>query len=297
MRPLAPVSASSPSVPLDPLVALMTRNPVIVDRKATLDQALDLLERYGFRHLPVVECDRLLGMVSDRDLRLATGLLPAEQRLGAPRGRRLPGAERVEQIMREPAFWLPPEASASRAAREMVERRIGAIPVLQDGLLCGIVTETDLLRTFLERSRSGQGHRDDLVRYHMHEPLTCIGPDTPIEEAFDALDLRVGHMGVSVEGELIGIVAERDLRLGLARSTIRDLRAQAEGRMEDTAILVAEVMTERVVCTRPGEQLSTCAARLLDNRVSALPVLDEQRPVGILTQRHILEYFARDTRP
>jgi hypothetical protein len=57
------------------LAQVMAPNPVMVDPATTLDQALALLECHGFRHLPVVECNRLLGMISDRDLFLATGFL------------------------------------------------------------------------------------------------------------------------------------------------------------------------------------------------------------------------------
>lgn len=143
MQPSAPHAATT-------LERVMARNPVTVDPATTLDQALGLLECYGFRHLPVVECNRVLDILSDRDLCLATGLLAAERRLRDRRGRELPGPSRIGEIQRRPVHCLPQEASVLDAARDMLRLKIGAIPVVErvagEGLLSGIVTETDLLR-------------------------------------------------------------------------------------------------------------------------------------------------------
>jgi CBS domain-containing protein len=274
------------------LQAVMTPNPVIVDRDATLDQALALLERYGFRHLPVAECNRVVGILSDRDLRLSTAMLSSSDRLRDRSGQKLPGAERVSEIMRMPVHCLPLDASPRQAAQDMLRLEIGAIPIVDGDVLIGIVTETDFLRLFLEQCRSSHGRCDDLTRYHMHQPLTSVAPETTIEEALDALDRRIGHAGVVREGRLVGIVSERDLRVGLARAMIRDARAQSEGRMELCSLQTWQVMTDRVVTVEPETLLSVGAARMLDARISALPVVDEHGPTGILTQRDVIERFA-----
>jgi acetoin utilization protein AcuB len=270
----------------------MTPAPVTIDRDATLDQALELLEQHGFRHLPVAECNRVVGILSDRDIRLSTAMLPSAFRLRDRAGRKLPGAERVFEIMRAPVHCLPPDASPFRAAMDMVERRIGAIPVVDRDRLVGIVTETDLLRLFVAHCRSSRGRGDDLVRYHMQRPLTGVGPEVPIETALDAMDRSIGHMGVFFDKRLVGIVAERDLRIGFALAMMRDERAQSEGRMENVPTPVRQVMTDRVVTVQPGNLMSHCAERMLENGISALPVIEDGQPIGILTQRDILECLA-----
>lgn len=276
----------------DTLQAVMSPNPVTVDPQTTLDQALALLWRYRFRHLPVAVCNEVVGILSDRDLLLATAQLPSARRLRDRHGQKLPGAELVSEIMRAPVHCLPPDASPKQAALDMVKLMIGAIPVVAAGSLVGIVTETDLLRLFLEQCRSSRGRCDDLARYHMHQPLTCIGRETTIEDALDALDPRIGHAGVVREGTLVGIVSERDLRAGLARSMLQDARAESEGRMDPAVLEAQEVMTERTVTAGSDALLSSCAGRMLDNRISALPMLEDGQPIGILTQRDVIEYFA-----
>ena len=277
------------------LRSLMTPDPVTVGPGEGLDRAIGLLERHGFRHLPVVEEERVVGILSDRDLRLSTGMLRATRRARDHQGRKLPCAERVSEVMRSSVFCLPSDSAASRAAREMVEREIGALPVVDGGRLVGIVTETDLLQASLDLCRRTDGRCDDLARYHMHRPLTCVTPEITLEEALDALDRRIGHLGVVREQALIGILAERDLRVGLARAMIRDAQAQSEGRMEDVTTTVRQVMTHFVTTVQPGTMLSACASRMLEGRLSALPVLEDGVPIGIITQRNVLEYFAAVT--
>src|SRR5262245_30331869 len=188
---------------------LMTPDPVAVDRLATLDQALVLLERQGFRHLPVVDCGHLVGIVSDRDLCISTALLRSETRLQDCDGRVVPGARRVHEILRAAVPALVPEAWAAVAARDLVARCLGAIPVVEDGRLVGIVPETDLLRLYIQRALERPG-RDDVRAVERMCALACVELDTPVTEALDALDRRIGHLGVTCERRLIGIASERD---------------------------------------------------------------------------------------
>lgn len=274
------------------LFDLMTANPVTIDEDATLDQAIQMLDSYSFRHLPVASCNRVVGILSDRDLRLATSLLPSDRRTRDTEGNKVPGPERVSQVMHAPVHCLSPQDTPDRAAKDMVYYQIGAIPVVENGCLVGIVTETDILEAFLELHRRAHGACDDLARYHMHQPLTSVSPQLSVEDALDRMDRRVGHLGVEEDGKLVGIVSERDLFGGLASSMIRDARAQAEGRMEDASTTVASVMTRDVLTVGPGSTLSHCAKHMTGFRVSALPIFEDGQPLGIVTQRDILEYFA-----
>ena len=269
----------------------MTPNPVTIDPVASLDEALERLENYGFRHLPVVSCNRVVGILSDRDLRLATSLLPARRRLRDAAGNPIAGPETVSEIMTRPVHCLSVDESPMRAARDMLERRIGAIPIVENGTLVGIVTETNFLQAYLELCKLNRGACDDLVRYQMHRPLPTVAPDTGVEEALEVLDAKVAHLGVSQGGRLLGILSQRDLLLGISRETIDDAKAQAEGRMEHTALPVARIMTPEVLTVEPGATLSHCARMMTAFRVSALPVVEDGSPVGIVTQRDVLAYY------
>lgn len=268
---------------------VMSPNPVIVDRVTTLDRALSLLECYGIRHLPVVECNRLLGILSDRDLRLATGLYPAERRLADGQGRPLPGPERVADVMRQPVHTLPEDARIPQAIECLLAHGIGAVPIVQGECLVGLVTETDLLRLYAEL-RGELGSKAPAGE-HCERPMPTIQADAELPDALGRIARHGQHLGVLAADALAGIVSDRDLSVGIARAAILAARADSEGRAPGPPWRVRDVMSTRLVTAAPDTPLWTCAARMLDHRIGALPLLAESRPVGMLTARHVLERF------
>lgn len=115
----------------------MSPDPVTVDPPTSVRQARRLLSYYGVRHLPVVERDALVGIVSDRDLR-------PDDRPGQRPGS--PDERTVEDVMSAPVHSVQDTASIEDAARLMLSRRVSAAPVLDaEGSLVGLVTTTDCL--------------------------------------------------------------------------------------------------------------------------------------------------------
>jgi CBS domain-containing protein len=262
---------------------LMTPNPVIVDRQTSLDEALAVLGNYGFRHLLVVELNELIGLVSDRDLRLATGLLPSDRRpADAP--------QTVGDILRAEVVTGAPDEPIAEAVRRMVREQIGSLPIVSDGAVVGIVTETDLLEAFSELAKA-RG-LDDLVRHHMKDAWQAVSPDCPLLEAEERLVRRTGHLLVMEGDRVVGIVSERDLLLGISRAMIEDQHAEEEGREAAGPSTVAEIMTREVVVVNADQKLTTAVGAMLGNEIGALPVVERKRLVGLLTQRDLLEYYA-----
>ena len=119
---------------------IMSSSPVTVDSSVTLEDAYRLLQEKGIRHLIVLEGGRLAGVVTDRDLRLATSALaPAP----FPPGSSLAGVMSRDPVTADAA---DPVEDAARAMRE---RKIGCLPVLDHGRLAGIITGVDLLDALL----------------------------------------------------------------------------------------------------------------------------------------------------
>jgi acetoin utilization protein AcuB len=99
------------------------------------------------RHLPVVEGDRLVGIVTDRDLRTA---LPSPLQKEGPAAWEVLSGTRVGEVMTKEVISAIPEMPMEDAAEIMLTRRIGALPVVHQGKLVGIITVTDVLRAFAE---------------------------------------------------------------------------------------------------------------------------------------------------
>jgi acetoin utilization protein AcuB len=117
---------------------IVQRDPVIVGPRATLAQVLRVLNRKGIRHVPVVDGGRLVGIISDRDVKSALALSRGPE--GAESSRT------ASQVMTRDPITIAPMFPVEEAAQLMVVNRISALPVVEGGRLVGMVTETDLLQ-------------------------------------------------------------------------------------------------------------------------------------------------------
>ena len=119
------------------LVKEMMRQPVtVIAAGAPLGEALRLFQAHGFRHLPVLDDARLVGILTDRDLRSAISNLAQEPRTVE---------DPVALVMSSPVLTADPLDPVEDAARIMRDRRIGCLPVMDGASLVGILTGMDLL--------------------------------------------------------------------------------------------------------------------------------------------------------
>lgn len=123
---------------------VMTGDPVTINPDASIRSATDLMRDRGIRHLPVVdETGHLLGMLTDRDVKHASFLPALAEHLGWVPGRFK--APRVRDLMTWSLVTTRPGATLAQAGLTMFHRRIGSLPVVEEGRLIGILTETDIL--------------------------------------------------------------------------------------------------------------------------------------------------------
>jgi acetoin utilization protein AcuB len=120
--------------------SVLTRTVVTTEFSHSVQSAARLMRDGNFRHLPVVSCGRLVGIVSDRDVT-------------AGRERRAVG-----EVMRADVICVAPDTPVEVAARLMLENKIGALLVVENGSheLAGIVTQSDLFAV-LARLLGGEG--------------------------------------------------------------------------------------------------------------------------------------------
>lgn len=128
---------------------IMTSPVTSVDVDDPLVKALDLMRSGGFRRLPVLQQGRLVGVVTDRDLRLATNspLVLSEKWYSEF----ILESIKVKACMTPDPITIGPDASVLAAAQLMRQKKIGGLPVVEAGALVGIVTVTDLLDFLIQR--------------------------------------------------------------------------------------------------------------------------------------------------
>ena len=127
----------------------MTAEPVTVTPDTSFPEAFHLLREKRIRHLPVVdEKEKLVGVVARTDMlhaspSKATTLSVFEMNF-------LLANLHVGEVMSSPPFTVSEDDPLEEAARVMVDKKIGCLPVMRDGELVGLITETDIFEVFVE---------------------------------------------------------------------------------------------------------------------------------------------------
>lgn len=217
----------------------MTRDPVAVAPESTLADALRLTREHRIRHLPVVRGAELVGVLSDRDIRLA---MPSP--LSVADADRAAFLERttIAQVMTAEVITAGPLDAVEDAAKLMRRHRVGSLPVVSaEGTLLGILTETDILHAFAALLDAGRAS----------SRLEVSAPDRPGELARivsivgDRLRLNISgvlalppeergrrtvilHVGTIDPREAIGALEAAGYRVGWP-SLEADLRRGMEG--------------------------------------------------------------------
>lgn len=115
------------------IVERMTRHPVTITGRATVQQALALIEGQEIHHLPVVDAEGVLvGILSEKDLL------------------RAPIDNQVEEVMTRDVITITEYTPLEEGARIMADHKVSSLPVMRNGKLVGIITETNLFKLFLE---------------------------------------------------------------------------------------------------------------------------------------------------
>ena len=127
---------------------------ITITPKTPLPEAIRLVGHRGIRHLPVLDDDTLVGIVSDRDLKRAMAS-PATA-LESHELRYLLDALTVDEIMTRAVVTVGRMFPIEEAARLMVTEKISALPVTERGKLVGIVTETNVLQLFVKGMGAGK---------------------------------------------------------------------------------------------------------------------------------------------
>jgi len=167
----------------------MTANPFTVSPGMTIPQAQEKMAEYGVRHLPVIDDGQVVGVISKNDIAAA---LPSQATtLSASEATYLISKLKVHRVMSKPALTISPDALLEEAAVVMRDEKIEMLPVVDDGRLVGVITESDILDSFI-----------DILGFREHgSRLTIEARDEPgvlekLTGITAAHDANITHMAV-----------------------------------------------------------------------------------------------------
>ena len=139
----------------------MTANPVTIAPEDYLVEARAKMVQGRFRRLPVVQEGKLVGILTDRDLRQHTGFLERTK---------------VNAAMTENLVTVRPQTTLEQAAQLLLKHKIGGLPVVEEGKLVGIITTSDILQAFLHvmgASEEGTSRVDLLLEGEGHDLVSA----------------------------------------------------------------------------------------------------------------------------
>lgn len=132
----------------------MTRKVVYVSPDTTVAHTADMMREQGLRRLPVIENDRLVGVVTERTMAEAS---PSKvTSLSIYEMNYLLNKTKIRDIMARDVVTVSPYASLEDAVYAMMKNQVGILPVVEAGQVFGVITEKDVFKAFLEVSGYGE---------------------------------------------------------------------------------------------------------------------------------------------
>jgi len=129
----------SMSKPIPTIQKHMTTSPHSIGLEQTLARAHAVMREHGIRHLPVLHGQKLMGLVTERDLRLVESLPDVD-----------PTKVSVEEAMSTVVYSVGPDQPLDEVVATMAEHKYGSAVVMQNGKVVGIFTTVDVCRALAE---------------------------------------------------------------------------------------------------------------------------------------------------
>ncbi len=273
------------------IMAIATQDVVSAPPTQTIIAAVGQMTKCGFRRLPVTDpgTGRLRGIITSGDIINFMGGGDKYRLVQVRHGGNLIAAvnESIRTIMTQQPETLPHDARISDAVGVILKKKIGGLPIVdKEGVLAGIVTERDVLHV-LAAERSPLNVEDV-----MSSALRVTAPDCPIATVTrDMTKHRFRRLPVVSDDVLFGIVTATDIMRYLGS---RDVFARLEtGNVaEVTGLPVRTLIAGELRTTIPEKKINEAAQEMLKRNIGALPVIEDSRLIGLVTEFDLVRAFA-----
>lgn len=274
------------------IMALASRNVISVPRTMTILAAVETMTRYGFRRLPVTDpgTGKLRGILTSGDVINFMGGGDKHRLVQVKHNGNLIAAvnESVREIMTSRLITLPETATISDAISIIVTKKTGGLPIAgTDGVLTGIVTERDVLRSLAAEKSTLR------VEDVMTGALRVTHPDCPIGEVTREMTRhRFRRLPVVSDEVLYGIITATDIMRYLGSREVF-ARISTGDISEVTGLPVRTLIAGDLFTVGPEKSIRDAARQMLEKNVGALPVIEDTRLIGLVTEFDLVRALAR----
>ncbi|MCK9631715.1 MAG: CBS domain-containing protein [Methanoregula sp.] len=267
----------------------------VVDPNATVAHARNLMVRHKISRLPVMEGVNLVGIITKKDIAYRL-------RQGEPAWRRRPPDRiPVGALMTKGPVMVAPDTGVREIARMFVKKNISSVPVVDEGVMTGIVTKTDLMKSALIRALSC--------------PVGGVMEDVATVSRYHSLDHVVGVMRerndkvlvTEDDGTLAGIITETNLAFyedepkisGVVGKDVTIRRRETadgpggQGLMVIPPVAAEDLMTSPVITVTADTLLPDAIALMEKHHVNSLVVMEDSTISGIVKRDDIIKEVAK----
>ncbi len=274
------------------VMAIASRDVVSVAPTTTIMGAVKTMTEAGFRRLPITDpgTHKLRGIVTAGDIiDLMGGGSKYNLVQGKHHGKVLSAInDSVREIMTTDVATIPKSAQIADAVEIIVKMKIGGLPIVNgEGVLVGIVTERDVMKTLsLEKS-------DLTVDDAMSTSLQVTTPDTPIGMVTrEMIQHRFRRLPVVSDMVLFGIITNSDVVRYLGSGKV--FQKIVTGDMSEVmGIPVRTLLSGPLYTTTPDTSINDAAREMVVSGIGALPVIENTRLVGLITEFDMVKAFTR----
>jgi len=262
---------------------IMSSQVVVVDKDQNLNDALKLMKKHKISRLPVINTNNenkreLVGIITEKDIAL---------RLGSSRyGNMAPSHFHVSTVMSPDPITLKSTENLGKAAKIMIENKIGGIPIVEDGKIVGIVTKTDFIKTC-----QGIPYNKTYIKDRMQTDVMTVSPGDRLVHARRILiDEDIGRLPVMSGSEIEGILTAKDIANSMIsfRKIVPDKYQAARIRN----LLVEDIMTQNVRTINEGNTVADASIAMVDEDFSGIPVVNDTGEItGMITKTDIMNFI------
>lgn len=253
---------------------LMSTKPVTAKPDEDVSEIMGKMKKYDVHDVPVIQGRRLLGTVSYSTLL---------------KRRNLPMTTRIDSLLMRPPK-VGEEDDLPHIAEILMSSGYRALPVVRDDTLVGIISRTDVVRAIAEAEEfSGL----EISAIMTPDPQVVREEDTILRarEMMRALDERAIPV-VNEAGRVTGVVGLKDLVEVLTRPRKKATTGDVSGEKTPVEAEVKGFMSVPPITVRPEESVAEAARLMEEFGISSVVVVEDGKPVGIVTQVDLLEHVA-----
>lgn len=259
---------------------LMSEELITIDKDQNICDGLRLMEKHKISRLPVINTNEknekeLVGIIAEKDI---------ADKLGSSKyGNLAPSHFHISTVMIKDVITMEENTDTVEAAKLILEKNIGALPVTSNGEVVGIITKSD----FIDLCK-GKAFDKILAEDIMSSELISLSSqDRLIQARRIILESNIGRLLITENNELAGILTSKDIGKALIsfRKHVPDNHKQAQIKN----IFIEEVMSPNVKKLSNKSTISEVAKDMLETGYNGYPIVNEDdHVIGIITQSDLL---------